>query len=234
MQRASLEMPRPTPQDLADAVLDHYPRTYGEQLGIGSLRTPSPLFKLLVMALLMSARMRAGVAFEATKALFARGWTTARAMADSSWEERVRTLNQSGYARYDERTATMLADTATLLLDRYDGDLQHLRAAAGTDPAVERALLKHCKGIGDVGVDIFFREAQQSWPELFPFADRRALQAAERLGLGSEAAALLRLVNRRDFARLITGLVRTDLDDAYDEIAVEAMSRTQRRDRRCT
>lgn len=227
MQRAGLEMPRPTPQDRADAVLDRYPRTYGEQLGIRSLRTPSPLFKLLVMALLMSARIRAGVAFEATKALFAHGWTTAGAMANSSWEQRVRTLNQSGYARYDERTATMLADTATLVLDRYGGDLRRLRAAARTDPAVERALLKQCKGIGDVGVDIFFREAQQAWPELFPFADRRALQAAERLGLGADATALLRLVNHRDFARLVTGLVRTDLDDAYDEIAIKTMSRTQ-------
>jgi len=99
---------------VAHAVLEHYPHTYGEQLGIHSLETPSELFKLLVMALLMSARIRAGVAFDAAEALFARGWTTARTMANSSWTERVQTLNQAGYARYDERTATMLADTATL------------------------------------------------------------------------------------------------------------------------
>lgn len=212
---------------MAHAVLEHYPRTYGEQLGIHSLETPSELFKLLVMALLMSARIRAGVAFDAAKALFARGWTTARTMANSSWTERVQTLNQSGYARYDERTATMLADTATLLLDRYRGDLRRLRAAAEADPQVERALLKQCKGIGDVGVDIFFREAQRSWPELFPFADPRALQAAERLGLSPDATALVRLVDRQDFARLVTGLVRTDLDSTYDEITTKAVSRAQ-------
>jgi hypothetical protein len=212
---------------MAHAVLEHYPHTYGEQLGIHSLETPSELFKLLVMALLMSARIRAGVAFDAAKALFDRGWTTARTMANSSWTERVHTLNQSGYARYDERTATMLADTATLLLDRYRGDLRRLRAAAAADPDVERALLKECKGIGDLGVDIFFREVQRSWPELFPFADRRALQAAERLGLGPDASALLRLVDRQDFPRLVTGLVCTDLDGTYDEITAKAVSRAQ-------
>jgi hypothetical protein len=222
-----MAMARPTSQDLAHAVLVHYPHTYGEQLGIHSLKTPSQLFKLLVMALLMSARIRAGVGLNAAKALFAEGWTTARTMANSSWTERVHTLNQSGYARYDERTATMLADTATLLLDRYRGDLRRLRAAAGADPEVERALLKECKGIGDVGVDIFFREAQRSWSELFPFADSRALRAAERLGLGSDATALLRLVDRHDFARLVTGLVRTDLDGAYDEITTKAVIRAQ-------
>jgi hypothetical protein len=223
----SIVMARPSSQDVAHVVLAHYPHTYGEQLGIHSLETPSGLFKLLVMALLMSARIRAGVAFDAAEALFARGWTTARSMANSSWTERVRTLNQSGYARYDERTATMLADTANLLLDCYRGDLRRLRAAAGADPAVERALLKECKGIGDVGVDIFFRETQRSWPELFPFADLRALQAAERLGLNPDATALVRLVDRQDFARLVTGLVRTDLEGTYDEITAKAVGRAR-------
>jgi hypothetical protein len=98
-------------------------------------------------------------------------------------------LNQAGYARYDERTSTILADTSALLLDRYGGDLRRLRAAAGHDSAAERRLLKEFKGIGDVGVDIFFREAQRAWSELYPFADRRALQAAGRLGLGADVAA---------------------------------------------
>lgn len=78
-----------------------------------------------------------------------------------------------------------------------------------------------------MGVDIFFREAQRSWSELFPFADPRALQAAERLGLGSDGTALLRLVDRHDFARLVTGLVRTDIDSTYDEITTKAVSRAQ-------
>ena len=72
----------------------------------------------------------------------------------------------------------MLGDTALMLLDKYRGDLRQLRAAAGRDPRRERLLLKECKGIGEVGADIFCREAQITWDELFPFADRRALEAA--------------------------------------------------------
>jgi hypothetical protein len=215
-------MARSSRPDVVQAVLRRYPRTYAEELGLRSLDTPSRLFRLLVMALLMSARIRAPIAFDAARVLSRRGWTTARHMVEASWEERARALNGAGYARYDERTSSMLGETAQLLLDRYGGDRRRLRAEAGRDPGVERRLLKQFKGIGDVGVDIFFREAQRSWSELYPFADRRALQAAERLGLSPDTRGLTRLARGDDFVRLIGGLVRVDLDDAYEEISAQA------------
>ncbi len=218
-------MPRRSRTDIVAAILQRYPRTYGEELGLRALDRPSPLFKLLVMSLLMSARIRASIALDAARALFAQRWTTAAAMAHASWEQRARTLNRAGYARYDERTSTMLADTSVLLLERYRGDLRRLRAEAGNDPNAERGLLKECKGIGDVGVDIFFREAQRAWDELYPFADGRALQAARRLGLGDDVASLRRLASRQDFPRLVGGLVRVDLDDSYDDVISTASSR---------
>lgn len=49
----------------------------------------------------------------AAEALFARGWTTAQKLADSRWDARVSALNQAGYGRYDESTASMLGDGAT-------------------------------------------------------------------------------------------------------------------------
>lgn len=213
-----MTMARTSRRERARAVLSRYPRTFGEELGLRSLDTPSPLFKLLVMALLMSARIRASIAFDAARALFKDSYTSAKAMADATWEKRAHVLNQAGYARYDERTSTMLAGTSALLLDRYRGDLRLLRAAADRDPAAERRLLKEFKGIGDVGVDIFFREVQRAWEELYPFADRRALQAARRLGLGDDVNTLRRLASGTDFVRLVGGLVRTDLDNTYDNI----------------
>src|SRR5439155_25917057 len=100
-------MPQLTQRDVARAVLQQYPRTYGEELGLRSLDSPSGLFRLLVMALLMSARIRASIALDAARALSVQGWTTPRRMADASWEDRARVLNGAGYARYDERTSTM-------------------------------------------------------------------------------------------------------------------------------
>lgn len=200
-------------------LLQMHGRTFADELGINLKRAgPSALFRWFCAALLFSARISGEIATNAAKALARRGWTTPQKMATARWNTRARTLNNAGYARYDERTSTMLGQSAQLLLDRYSGDLRRLRQAAQRDPARERELLKEFKGIGDVGVDIFFREMQVAWPELAPFADKRALTAARKLRLGSDAEALSRLVKPRELPRLLAALVRCDL--ARDHKAV--------------
>lgn len=110
-----------------------------------------------------------------------------------------------------------------LCANRYDGDLRRLRDEAQRDPDRERTALKRCKGIGEVGVDIFFREAQVVWDELAPFADRRALRSAQRLGLGDDARALARLTDGEpELARLVAGLVRCDLAGDHDDVLAAA------------
>lgn len=205
---------------IRDALLDRYGQTFAAELCIPVARnTPSPLFMLLCAALLYSARIRADAATHALKALFAQGWTIPKKLAASTWDERVKVLNAHGYARYDESTARMLGETAELLLSTYDGDLRKLREEAGRKPSKERTLLKAFKGVGDVGVNIFFREVQLAWPELYPFADKAALSAAKRLGLGGSAAELAELVPREDFPRLVAALVRVHLAKAHEAFA---------------
>ena len=212
-------MARPSKDQIVKALLERHGETYAAELGIDLERnTPSVLYRWLCAATLLSARIGADIAMQAARALAEQGWTTAQKMADATWEQRTRALNQAGYARYDESTSRMLGDTAEMLLDKYRGDLRRLRDAAGRDPGRERALLKECKGIGEVGADIFCREAQVAWDELFPFADRRALEAAGRLGLEDDAARLARRVARKDYPRLLAALVRTALAKDYDEL----------------
>ena len=211
-------MGRASKRDIARAVLDRHPKSYAEELHIAvGGNTPSPLYRWLIASLLFSARIAAGQAQGAAKALFDQGWRTPEKMAQTSWSERVKVLNRSGYARYDESTSRYIGDTTELLLDRYGGDLRKLRAEAGRDVGKERALLKAFKGIGDVGADIFFREVQVAWDELYPFADRKALDVAGRLGLDDSAEGLARLVDRKDLPRLLTGLVRVGLADEEDD-----------------
>lgn len=203
-----------------ERLLERYGRTYADELGIPLAGgTPSALFRMLCAAHLASARIGARIAGEAARGLFRAGWTTAERMAASSWDDRVRVLDEARYVRYDYRTATMLGEVAEQLLDRYRGDLRRLRKEAGQDPAQERRLLKQLKGIGEVGADIFLREVQVCWPEVRPFADRRALTAAGRLGLGSSAEDLRRLVPEDQLVVLVAALVRVDLDHGYDELA---------------
>lgn len=210
-------------KQMLNALLDRYGQTFCAELGIDiGKNTPSPLFMLLCASLLYSARIRADAATQALKALFAQGWTTPQKMAESTWEERVKVLNANGYARYDESTARMLGDTVDLLLSDYDGDLRKLREAAGRKPTQERKLLKAFKGVGDVGVNIFFREAQLAWPEMYPFADKLALNAAKRLGIAETTQALARLVDKQDFPRLVAALARVHLSKAYDDIMASA------------
>lgn len=200
-------------------MIDRFGRTYAEEAGISLRDTPAPLFQLLCLALLASARIRSSIAVDATQALFAEGWTTPDRLARSTWERRTKVLNHAGYARYDERTVRMLADTTQLLLDRWNGDLRRLRRDAGCDPDQERALLQEFKGIGPVGAEIFAREAQGTWGELYPTVGDRAVRAAQRLGLGDDADSIAALVPRRRLPHLVDGLLRIEFDDAYDQIA---------------
>jgi hypothetical protein len=218
---------KPPTDSLVEALLERHGQTYAEELGIDVAKgTPSVLFRLLVASVLFSARIGAGQAVKAARALTEAGWTTADKLAATTWGERVRVLNRHGYARYDERTAAMLGDACELLLDRYRGDLRRLRAEAGQDPRQERRLLKQVKGLGEVGVDIFFREAQVAWKELFPFLDRRAVQAARRLGLDPDPEALAGDRDPEAFARLVAALVRAGLADDHDEVLEAARARS--------
>lgn len=214
-------------KDTVQALLDLHGRTYAEELGI-ELGKPSPsdLFQLLCASVLYSARIDARIATKAFKNLKREGWRSARSMARSRWEERVDALNDAGYTRYQERTSTMLGDLSEHLLERWGGDLRKLRDEAERDPKRERKLLKEAKGLGDVGVDIFFREVQAAWEELVPFADRRALDAARRLKLAGDPRRLQRLADGgADFFRLVAALVRTELADDYDAVRRAARER---------
>jgi hypothetical protein len=205
-------MARPSRKRIIEALLERHGKTYAAELGIDLGKgTPSVLFRWLCASVLLSARISAGVAMHAARALADQGWTTAQKMAAATWEQRTRTLNEAGYARYDESTSRMLGDTAKMLVERYGGDLRRLREAAERDAGRERSLLKQCKGLGDVGVSIFFREVQLAWDELYPFADKRALDAARRLGLGRDAQALAKQVPKQEFPRLVAALVRVGL-----------------------
>lgn len=215
-------MRSPTKQAIAGELLDRYGRTYAEQAGFSVRDKPAALYKLLVLSTLLSARIGATQAMEAARGLFDAGWTTADKLADTTWAQRRDVLNRSGYARYDESTAKMLGDSMALLTDRWDGDLRKLREEADHDPERMRALLKELKGIGDVGVDIFFREVQSVWEELRPFADERALAVARDLDLADDASSLARRCDDEDLPRLVAALVRAGLDDARDEILAAA------------
>jgi endonuclease III len=197
---------------LVTALLDRAGQTYADEAGIRLKDQPAPLYQLLVLATLLSARISAGVAVSAARELFAAGFTTPDKMRRANWQQRVDALGRGQYRRYDERTATMLGNGAELILDRYRGDLRRLAKESKHDRDRAAELLQEVPGIGPVGADIFLREAQAVWQWLWPFADRRVAEGARRLGLPTDPADLARLVDGDNLARLAAALVRVSLD----------------------
>ncbi|MFG3706648.1 hypothetical protein ACGF7U_18220 [Micromonospora sp. NPDC047670] len=205
---------------VARILLERRGSTYAEDAGIRLADRPGPLYQLLVLATLLSTRIRAGVAVATARELFAAGYRTPQAMEAASWQDRVDALGRGHYRRYDERTSTMLGNGARLCLDRWRGDLRRLRREAGGEPAALRRLLTEFPGIGPTGADIFLREVQVVWADLRPYADRRALSGAERLGLPGSPDRLAGLVRPGDFGRLASALVRVALgEESPGEVA---------------
>lgn len=209
-------MPHRTRADLLRALLDRHGTTYAEEAGVRLADKPSPLFRLLVLSNLLSARINADIAVSAARALSDAGMRTPTAMVRASWQQRVDALGVGGYRRYDERTATMLGDGAQLVLDRWKGDLRRLHSEAD-DTAHMRRLLEEFPGIGPTGSAIFCREVQGIWPVVAPFVDDRVVEGAKAVGLPTTAKALGALVDPEDLPRLAAACVRVTLTDAAAE-----------------
>ncbi|MFJ8591548.1 endonuclease [Streptomyces sp. NPDC093598] len=183
-------------------------RTYAEEAGIGLKGTPQPLYRLLVLSHLLSARIRGSIALATARALHEAGLRDPRRMAEATWQQRVDALGRGGYRRYDERTATQLGDGAELLTERWGGDLRRLRQEADGKVSELHRLLQEFPGMGPAGAGIFLREAQGVWPEAAPYLDAKALQGAERLNLPQDPERLTELAGDTDPAVLAAALVR--------------------------
>ena len=115
---------------IAAQLIEDHGTTYAEAAQIKLADTPSPLYRLLVLANLLSTRIDADIAVAAAIELSAAGYRTPERMRDATWQRRVDALGRGHYRRYDESTATRLGDGAELLLTEYRGDLRRLRDGA--------------------------------------------------------------------------------------------------------
>jgi hypothetical protein len=204
-------------RNLLKALLDHAGTTYAEQAGIRLEDSPAPLYRLLVLSILLSTRIKADIAVDAARALADAGMGTPAKMRAASWQDRVDALGRAHYKRYDESTATALGDGADLLHREYGDDLRTLRDRAEGDPGRIRAALTGFPRLGPVGADIFCREAQDVWTSLRPAIDGKALDGARRVGLPADPDELARLAPGSDLAPLAAALVRVALDKSLAE-----------------
>ena len=212
-------MADPDPSRTCRELLERDGRTYAEEGEVGLRDEPAPLYRLLVLATLASTRIRAEVAAAAARELWAAGFTTPQRMRDSTWQQRVDALGRGGYRRYDESTATALAEGAEVVRDRWDDDVRTVRErcagseqlADGLAGGLAETVAEEVQAVprlGPVGAGIFVREVQAVWRDLEPYLDGRAADAAAAAGLSRQPDRLAVHVPDGSFAALAATLAR--------------------------
>ena len=194
-------------EDIARAVLSRHGTTFAEDAGIELADTPAPLFQLLVLAELLSARIGASIAVAAARRADTAGWTTPARCA------------MPGGPQSSPPSAGPATAATTSAPPRSCGTWPHScstgTAATCADSAdsaeqdVARAdrLIQEVKGIGPTGAAVFLREVQASGPGCGPtWTTGRARGAARRTPRRPDRLA--ELVPPDDLARFAAALVR--------------------------
>jgi endonuclease III len=161
-----------------DKLLAEFP-PYSEELGI-DLTTPAGRFKWFLASILFGARISEKIASNTYEEFEKAGADTAEKILSAGWDELVRILDEGGYVRYDESTATNLLNIMADLKERY-GSLEDLYEQSSDTKDLEKRL-QDFKGIGPVTAQIFLRELRGVW-DVDPEASKRAEKAAKYLGM---------------------------------------------------
>ncbi len=83
-------------------LLDRFDATSAEQAGIQLADKPSPLYQLLMLSTLLSARISGDIAVATAKELFAAGYRTPQRMRAATWQDRVDALGRGDPKRIRE------------------------------------------------------------------------------------------------------------------------------------
>ena len=198
-------------QDTVRTLLADNDYTYAEDAGIALEDKPSPLFELLTLTQLLSARISAQIAVSAARELFSAGYRTPQKMADAKWQDLVDALGRGSYTRYDESTATRLGELGTRVGEVYGGDLRKLADEAVGDVTTAKKLIENFDGIGPTGADIFLREVQDVWTWVRPYFDKKSVDEAKNLDLPTDTDKLAELAPNGKAAALAAALIRKSL-----------------------
>jgi hypothetical protein len=203
-------------KETAARLLEDAGETFAAEAGITLDDKPAPLYRLLVLTVLLSSRVQAKLGTRACAELIDSDLGTPAKMAAATHEQVHDALDRAKFLSKDQ-TADALIEGAQLVADRWQGDLRGMRTEADGDPDALAELLTEVPRLGPVGADIFIREVQAVWPEFRPHLDGKATDGAKAVGLPQDAEALADLVDGDDLARFAAALVRAGLDDEVAE-----------------
>jgi hypothetical protein len=182
------------------------------ELGIDLDRDPEEVERWALAATLFGNRISTSIAMRTFRVFEQAGVRTIDDAGGRDRKDLIALLDEGGYARYDERTASRLRALAEAIADRYDGRLATLGEKVADSEELERAL-RALPGWGPVTVRAFLRELRGVWPGADVPLDTRAALGARHLELPAASRALksVAAAARVDFRDLEAGLVRLAL-----------------------
>lgn len=200
---------------LARGVVSALGGRYSAELGIDVDAGDAQIERWFLAATLFGTRIAARLAERVFRELAGAGLARISQVRHVPAADLIALLDAGGYARYDLRTATRLAELSEVVDDRYDGQVAVIGRRFPAYPEL-RAALDALPGWGEVTVRLFLRELRGVWPGAQPPLDERAAAACRHLDLlpcGGVLADLARLadVAGLDLRDLESGLVRLAL-----------------------
>ncbi|KAL2853278.1 hypothetical protein BJY01DRAFT_207217 [Aspergillus pseudoustus] len=152
--------------------------------------SPDTILAMLFEAMLKSKPISHDLTDRTIHKLIDVGYHDIQKLGDATWEERAMVLKDGGYNRYREQGSTNLGALVEFVNEKYDGDLNNLIKKADYDRQKTKELVHEVKGLGDLGVELFFNNVQSVWPSIAPFIDSRSLQTAKDVGFGTDLDAI--------------------------------------------
>ena len=203
---------------LARELVDTLGGRFSTQAGIDVDAGGHEVERWFLAATLLGTRISAAIAMRTYRVLNDAGVSTIADAGQRSWENLVALLDAGGYARYDFRTASRLADLSVVVAQRHP----HGVAAMGTrqtDPIDLMSTLDELPGWGPVTVRAFLRELRGVWPAAMPPIDPRAQEAAHHLRLVDQPENLT--VEQLDELAVATGIDLRDLEAGLIRLSLE-------------
>jgi len=160
-----------------------FPETFSEELGIDLASChEKEIFKWFLASLFLGARISSKIAAGTYKQFETRELITPEAIQNAGWNRLVEVLDESGYVRYDYKTADMLLDITKRLQCYFDGKVVKLIEKEANYEQLKKRL-EEFKGVGPVTVNIFLRELRDTLPKADPPLQKFVIRAARHLNL---------------------------------------------------
>lgn len=159
--------------------------SYCERLGLKPSKGEEELFQWFLASILFGAPIFERTAEKTFKLFQANGLTSPKSLLKAGWDRLVELLDAGGYTRYDFKTADKLLEMAANLEKLYGGSLLRLHEEAEDGLTLEEKLKGLARGIGQVTIQIFLREASDALPKAEPLPSAYEILAARNLGITS-------------------------------------------------